>query len=98
MPAGTAWPIILAFGIMLCFASLVTNVGVGLVGSLLTCCGIVGWFKQVFPQEQHEFVPLVARKFAPAIPRTKVAHIQVSEVHRAFLPVESYPIHAGLRG
>jgi hypothetical protein len=27
-----------------------------------------------------------------------VAHIQISEVHRAFLPVESYPVTSGLRG
>ncbi len=98
IPAGTAWPIILAFGAMLCFASLVTSIGVGLVGALLTGCGIVGWFKQVFPHEHHAFVPVVRRRFVPASSRRTVAHIQVSEVHRAYLPVESYPMVAGLRG
>jgi hypothetical protein len=34
----------------------------------------------------------------PSHARTKVAHIEVSEVHRAFLPVESYPVLSGLRG
>ena len=98
MPVGTAWPIILAFGAMLCFASLVTNVGIALAGAILTCCGIVGWFKQVFPHEHHELVPVVPRRFVPVSSRTKVAHIQVNEVHRAYLPVESYPVVAGLRG
>lgn len=98
IPSGTAWPIILAFGVMLCFASLVTNVGVGLAGALLTCCGIVGWFKQVFPQEHHEFASVVPRRFVSARARTTVAHIQVSNVHRAYLPVESYPAISGLRG
>lgn len=98
VPIGTAWPIVLAFGATLSFASLVTNIGIGLAGSLLVCCGIVGWFKQVFPHERHELVPIVTRRFVPASSRTKVAHIQVNEIHRAYLPVESYPLHAGLRG
>ena len=98
IPAGTAWPVILAFGAMLCFASLVTSVGVGLVGALLAACGIVGWFKQLFPHEHHEFVPVVHRLLVPASSRRTVAHIQVSQVHRAYLPVESYPLVAGLRG
>jgi hypothetical protein len=98
VPADTAWPIILAFGVTLCFASLVTSIGVGFAGVLLTCCGIVGWFKQIFPHERHEFVPVDQRPFVPASIRSTVAHIEVSEVHRAYLPVESYPILSGLRG
>jgi hypothetical protein len=43
-------------------------------------------------------VPVIARRFVPSSVRTKVAHIQVSEVHRAFLPVERYAVTAGLRG
>lgn len=98
IPSGTAWPIVLAFGAMLCFASLVTNVGVGIAGVLLTCCGIIGWFRQVFPQEHHEFAPVVSRRSIPTSPRMTVAHIQVNNVHRAYLPVESYPAISGLRG
>jgi hypothetical protein len=30
--------------------------------------------------------------------RTSVAHIEVSEVHRAHLPVESYPVLSGIKG
>jgi hypothetical protein len=83
---------------MLCFASLVTSIGVGFVGALLTLGGIVGWFKQIFPYERHEFVPVDPSRFVPATLRSSVSHIQVSEVHRAYLPVESYPIASGLRG
>jgi len=43
-------------------------------------------------------VPVAARRFVPSSLRTRVAHIQVSEVHRAFLPVESYPVISGFRG
>jgi hypothetical protein len=98
MPASTAWPIVLAFGVMLCFASLVTSAGVGIAGLVLVCCGVGGWARQVLPDEQHEMVPVSARRIAPLSPRTPVAHIAVSEVHRAYLPVESYPVISGLRG
>jgi hypothetical protein len=98
MPASTAWPILLAFGITLCFASLVTSAGIGVAGFLLVCCGVTGWARQVLPEEHHEMVPVRAKRFAPLSIRTQVAHIQISEIHRAFLPVESYAVTAGLRG
>jgi hypothetical protein len=98
MPASTAWPIILAFGITLCFASLVTNVGVGLAGLALVCCGITGWARQVLPHEHHELIEVRERTFVPLSVRTTVAHLEVNEVHRAFLPVESYPVVSGLKG
>jgi hypothetical protein len=98
MPASTAWPILLAFGVTLCFASLVTSVGVGIAGLLLVCCGVAGWAMQVLPVEHHEMIPVKARLFTPSSVRTQVAHIHISEVHRAFLPVESYAVTSGLRG
>src|SRR5271156_4601255 len=98
MPASTAWPILLAFGVTLLFASLVTSIGVGIAGFLLIACGITGWAKQCLPEEHREMIPVRPRQFMPSSVRTQVAHIQVSEVHRAFLPVESYPVTSGLRG
>jgi hypothetical protein len=98
MPASTAWPILLAFGITLLFASLVTSIGVGIAGFLLIACGVAGWAKQCLPEEHHEMIPVMPRQFMPSSVRTEVAHIQVSEVHRAFLPVESYAVTSGLRG
>jgi hypothetical protein len=98
MPASTAWPILLAFGVTLSFASLVTSAGVGIAGLILVACGVGGWARQVLPEERHEMVPVAARRFVPVSPRAQVAHLQVSEVHRAFLTVESYPIVSGLRG
>src|SRR5258708_22571009 len=98
MPASTAWPILLAFGITLLFASLVTSAGVGIVGFLLIGCGITGWAKQCLPEEHHEMIPVKPRHFTPSSVRTQVAHMQVTEVHRAFLPIESYAVTSGLRG
>src|SRR6202044_2217228 len=98
MPASTAWPLLLAFGVTLCFASLVTSGGVGIAGLVLVGCGVTGWAKQVLPEEHHEMIPVKARRFTPSSVKTQVAHIQVSEVHRALLPVESYAVTSGLRG
>ena len=99
VPASTSWPIVLAFGFMLLFAGLVTSAAVSVLGALITVCGTVGWFREVLPQERHEFVtvdphvpPVMTRR--PTIDRTTIA----PDRHRVWLPVEIYPISAGLRG
>src|SRR6266478_9691665 len=56
MPAPTAWPIVLAFGLTLGFAGLVTSSSVSLLGAILVIAGSVGWFRDVLPQEKHERV------------------------------------------
>ena len=99
VPAPTAWPIVLAFGIALLFGGMVTSAAVSLLGALLTVCGIVGWFRDVLPQERHEFVTADSpvppvRTLRPTVDRTTVA----PDRHRVWLPVEIYPISAGLRG
>ena len=98
MPASTPWPILLAFGVALLFASLVTSAGVGIVGALLIGCGIAGWAKQCLPEEHHEIILVKPRRFTPSRIGVPVAHLEVSGVHRAFLPIESYPVTSGLRG
>jgi hypothetical protein len=47
MPAPTAWPIILAFGLTLVFAGLVTNASVSFLGAILALSGCIGWFRDV---------------------------------------------------
>jgi hypothetical protein len=98
MPASTAWPIVLAFGFTLSFASLVTNPGVGLTGLILVACGCVGWFRQVLPQEIHEAVPVTSSHLLVSTQHMKVAHIELGELHRAHLPIETYPVMSGVRG
>ena len=99
VPAPTAWPITLAFGLALLAMGLVTSAAVSLLGALLTASGAVGWFRDVLPQERHEFaavntpVPVVTTQ-RPVIDRTTIA----PDRHRVWLPVEIYPMSAGLRG
>jgi hypothetical protein len=98
LPAPTAWPVILAFGLTLITASLVMNEGLALLGGLLVLYGCVGWFRQVLPHERHESMPLVAENITIATTRLTVAHIEISESHRARLPLETYSIVSGVKG
>jgi len=99
LPAPTAWPIALAFGVALLFAGLVTSPAVSALGAILTVAGCVGWFCQVLPHEQHETVAVVT-EVAPAVTeRREVVRIEiVPEMHRARLPLEIYPVSAGIKG
>jgi hypothetical protein len=99
LPAPTAWPIILAFGLTLLFAGLVTSVSVSFLGALLSLAGCVGWFREVFPREHEEVVLVVPGELSIATPRRVVERFPLTEEHaRAWLPLETYPISAGLKG
>jgi len=99
MPAPTAWPIALAFGITLLFAGLVTSGAVSVLGAIISLVAVVGWFRDVLPHEAHESVP-VARLVPPvATQRHEVARVAIAhELRRAYLPLEIYPISAGIKG
>src|SRR5580692_10474932 len=64
VPAATAWPIVLAFGLTLVFAGFVTAPAVSVLGALLTIAGATGWFRQVLPVESHEWEPVVQEEIA----------------------------------
>jgi hypothetical protein len=99
IPAPTAWPIVLAFGVTLIFAGLVTSVPVTVLGALLAARAAVGWFRDVLPEEAHETVRVGAAPSAPAVAPRRVAHLGVAEqLQRARLPLEIYPVSAGIKG
>jgi len=99
MPAPTAWPIVLAFGLTLVFAGLVTAASVSTLGALLAVAGAVGWFREVLPVESHEWAPVVEEEIAIQTERETVERIAgAGAVARAWLPVEIYPISAGIKG
>src|ERR1700761_8200871 len=98
LPAPTAWPIVMAFGVMLAFAGLVTNFGISLLGIVLALSGAIGWFRQVLPHEAHEDVPVVVENIVIATTRTHVERLVVPAEDRAHLPVETYPIISGIKG
>jgi hypothetical protein len=100
MPAPTAWPLVLAIGLTLISAGMVTAASLSILGTMLTVAGAVGWFRQVLPVESHEVVtPLVQEEFAIETSRETVERIAgVREIPRAWLPLETYPVSAGVKG
>jgi len=99
VPASTAWPFLLALGVALMFAGLVTSISVSVLGAGLALAGCVGWFRAVLPHEQEEAVPVVPEDIRLATDRRIVERIPVLEDHlRAWLPVRTYPVSAGVKG
>jgi hypothetical protein len=99
LPAPTAWPIVLAFGIALVFAGLVTSATVSVLGAILLITGAVGWFRDVLPHEAHETVPVLPDTAVIQTSRREVARLGVAPgVRRAWLPIEVYPVSAGIKG
>ena len=99
MPAPTAWPIILAFGVALLFAGLLTSSSVSALGAILAVTGCVGWFCQVLPHEQHVRVQAMDEGIPITTSRREVARVPIApDAHRARIPVEIYPVGAGIKG
>ena len=99
VPAPTAWPFIVAFGATLLFAGLVTSMSVSVLGAALALAGCVGWFSAVFPHEQEEAVAVAPEDIRLTTDRGIVERIPVlPDQLRAWLPVRTYPISAGVKG
>ena len=100
LPAPTVWPIVLAFGLTLIFAGLVTSISVSILGVVLALAGTVGWFRDILPHEAHETVPVSARVEPVVTTRPEVARVGwiTHELNRSRLPLEIYPVSAGIKG
>jgi hypothetical protein len=99
VPAPTAWPLVLATGFTLLFAGLLMNMSVTALGAVLSLAGCVGWFREVVPGDHEEEVPLVAEDGEVRTERRVVDRLAIApEQVRAWLPVHTYPISAGVRG
>jgi len=99
LPAPTAWPVVLAFGLTLMAAGLVTTSVISLLGAVFTVAGCLGWFRDVLPHEQHESISVVDDAVPVATTRREVSRIPIAEdLQRAFLPLETYPVSAGVKG
>jgi hypothetical protein len=99
LPEPTAWPMVLAFGVALLFAGLATSVAISWIGALLALAGVVGWFKAVLPEPAIEHVVPSAEVVEVSTSRREIERVGVAaEAVRALLPLEFYPISAGVRG
>src|SRR5215467_6358468 len=99
VPAPTAWPLVLAFGFTLIFAGLLTSVSVSVLGAVLAVAGCAGWFREVLPIEHEIVVPIVPDDSGVFTDRLVVDRLPVApEQVRAWLPLRTHPISAGLKG
>jgi hypothetical protein len=98
LPKPTAWPFMMALGVMLIGAALVTAPFLGYLGAAIFIVSIVGWFREVLPHEQHEDIPVVEEIFVFVPQAEKVARIEINETHRAQLPLQVFPISSGIKG
>jgi len=77
----------------------VTYAAISFLGAILAIRGAVGWFGEVLPEERVETVfadekePLVVSSRG-IVRGERVAH----EPHRARVPLEVYPVKAGIKG
>src|ERR1039457_6109205 len=98
LPAPTAWPMVLALGIALMLAGMVTHWAISLLGLLLALRAMWGWFFQVLPHEHHVSVPVHAAVIAITSTRTIRERPSDDVMHRKLLPVETFSLTAGIRG
>jgi len=99
VPATTAWPLVLALGFTLISAGLLTSASVSVLGAVLTIAGCVGWFREVFPRQHEIAVPIGYEDVPAATQRPVVDRVPIApEQVRAWLPLHTHPISAGVRG
>src|SRR5215467_7538121 len=98
LPAPTAWPMVLALGISLMIAGMVTHWVISLLGLMMALPGIVGWFRQVLPHEHHEYVDVHADVFEIKSTRETLAQLPLDERHRKLLPLETFSVMSGIKG
>jgi hypothetical protein len=99
MPAPTAWPLVLAVGLALIFAGLVTGPSISWLGAVIAGAGAYGWFRNVLPVEAHESVAVLEEMPVVTTARREVARVTLTQApNRALLPIEIYPVSAGIKG
>ncbi len=98
MPAPTHWPLVMAVGLSLTLAGLVTNAMISAIGVVMAIAGAVGWFRDVLPHEAHELLPVTAEEIAIDRQGRRVARADYGVGEREQLPAATYPISSGIKG
>ena len=98
LPAPTVWPMVLALGLTLVLAGMVTDGVVSILGGLLSFAAVVGWFRQVLPHEAHEGVEVSTEEVIISSSRKLAARLPLGATHRKIIPVESFQMTTGIKG
>jgi hypothetical protein len=98
LPTPTIWPMILALGVSLAVAGLVTHWVITLLGICMIVPSVVGWFFQVLPHEQHEPVAVSTEVVTISSDRIASAHHAIAQGRREIEPLEGYSAMVGVKG
>ncbi len=101
LPAPTFWPLVLAFGITLLFAGIITHWVVSAVGLIIAFRATLGWWHNVIPHEEHEEVPIdpTLRPAPIQVEQRSVVRLKAGEAgHRVRIPERIHPYSSGLWG
>src|SRR5262249_21153587 len=99
VPASTTWPLVLSFGFTLMFAGLLTSASLSVLGVVLAVAACGGRFRVVVPHEHEETVPVVFEEYRVATERRVVERVPLApDLVRAWLPLKTYPVSAGIKG
>src|SRR5882757_5862809 len=98
LPSPTAWPMVLALGISLMLAGMLTHWAISLLGLVMAVPAIVGWFFEVLPEEHHVYVPVHADVVEIKSSRETLARLPVDDRHRKLLPIETFSLASGVKG
>src|SRR5215471_15460753 len=99
VPAPTSWPLVAALGFALICAGLLTSASVSVLGGILSVAGCVGWFREIFPHEREVAVSVTPEERAVFTARRIVDRVPVApDQVRAWLPLHTHPISAGIKG
>lgn len=103
MPAPTGWPFVMAVGITMLAAGIVTNLALTAVGAVIFLIAAAAWTRLVFkPGVGVEEMALAPREMRPRtiheLPGT-VEHLQEGMAgHRLRMPEKIHPYSAGAKG
>jgi hypothetical protein len=102
VPAATAWPMVLALGILLAGAGLATSVAFLVVGLAVCGVGLWGWVRQLLPGQGHVREPLLGPAGRPQPVQGQPGTVDQLRPglpgHRLRLPEKVRPISAGVKG
>jgi hypothetical protein len=80
-------------------AGLLTSVSISVLGAVLGVAACVGWFREVFPHEHEETVPITFEEQRITTQRRVVERVPIApELVRIWLPLKTYPMSAGIKG
>lgn len=99
MPASTAWPAVLALGVMLLASGIVLDWLMSILGAVLTLAGAAGWMS-AFVREESVLEPLkpnVREAAEIAVSESAIEPAPAPGGHRMY-PQFVHPLSAGLKG